>query len=176
MFKLVVLKSLCTITKITKSWIYSLTKPTIYRYFQVRSIFLSIHLRFFCNWVNALSIGSLHLLYRFVSNFADKCKSYMKITQYSRGRKVKEIYSPYVTAAQEVRYNFKINLKIESNATLYTFVVISVKVRGFFKKDVLVGRIIFGPFLYAEYGKSLTPWGRALLHYEPVSHIYRMYL
>ncbi|XP_065218975.1 uncharacterized protein LOC135844647 [Planococcus citri] len=108
--------------------------------------------------------------------FSSKCKSYMKITQHYRGRKIKEIYSPYVAAAQEVRFNFKIDLKVESNATLCTFVVISVKMRGFFKKDVLIGRIIFGPFLYAEYGKSLTPWGRALLHYEPVSHVYRMYL
>lgn len=101
----------------------------------------------------------------------------MKITQRNHGRKVKETYSRYVSATKEVRYNFEIDLKIESNSMLHTFVVVSVKIRGFLKKDVLIGRVIFGPFLYAEYGKSLTPWGRSLLHNnEPVSHVFRMYL
>lgn len=81
-----------------------------------------------------------------------------------------------MTTAHEVRYNFTVDLKIDSNTLQNNFVVISVKIKGFLKKDILVGRVILGPFLYAEYGKGLTPWGRALIRNEIVSHIFRMYL
>lgn len=92
------------------------------------------------------------------------------------GKKIKEVYSPYVAAAREVRYDFSVDLKIDLNSLQNNYAVISVKIKGFLKKDILVGRLILGPFFYAEYGKHLTPWGRALLNKETVSHIFRMYL
>lgn len=108
--------------------------------------------------------------------FQGKCKSYLKLTQHHFGRKVKEIYSPYVSATQQFCYQFTVDLKVDSSALQNSFIVISVKMRTFLKKDMLVGRVILGPFFYAEYGKSLTPWGRALINRETVSHIFRMYL
>lgn len=105
-----------------------------------------------------------------------KCKSYVKLTHHLLGKKIKEIYSPYVITAREVRYNFTVDLKIDSSSLQNSFVIISIKIKGFLKKDVLAGRVILGPFLYAEYGKSLTPWGRALINNEIVTHIFRMYL
>lgn len=92
------------------------------------------------------------------------------------GRKIKEIYSSCISAAQEVRYKFTVDLKIDYNTLQNNFIVISVKIKGFLKKDVLVGRVILGPYIYAEYGKNLTPWGRALVNKETVSHVFRMYL
>lgn len=81
-----------------------------------------------------------------------------------------------MSAAHEIRYSFTVDLKIDEDMLSTSFVVISVKVKGFLKKDILVGRVILGPFLYAEYGKNLTPWGRALVNKETVSHVFRMYL
>lgn len=98
----------------------------------------------------------------------------MKLTQYNFGRKVKEIHSSSISITKQIRYRFTVNLNIDPSALQNSFIVISVKMRTIFK-DTLVGRVILGPYLYAEYGKILTPWGRALINRETVSHIFRLY-
>jgi len=47
--------------------------------------------------------------------------------------------------------------------------------KGLLRKDQPIGRLVLGPFQYAE-DRERTPWGRALQSEEDVTHWFRMYL
>jgi hypothetical protein len=72
-------------------------------------------------------------------------------------------------------YNEIFTFKLSSNFLHDSFVVVSVMLKGLLKKDMPIGRLVLGPFQYTE-EQGKTPWGRALLCQEEVTHWFRMYL
>jgi hypothetical protein len=72
-------------------------------------------------------------------------------------------------------YSEIFTFKLSSNFLHDSFIVVSVMLKGLLKKDTPIGRLVLGPFQYTEEGEA-TPWGRALLSQEEVTHWFRMYL
>lgn len=72
-------------------------------------------------------------------------------------------------------YNETFTFKLSLNFLHDSFIVVSVMMKGLLRKDVPIGRLVLGPFQYTE-GQEITPWGRALLLQEEVTHWFRMHL
>jgi hypothetical protein len=72
-------------------------------------------------------------------------------------------------------YNEIFTFKLSSNFLHDSFIIVSVMSKELLKKDMPIGRLVLGPFQYKE-EREKTPWGRALLSQEEVTHWFRMYL
>lgn len=107
--------------------------------------------------------------------FADKFSTYAKVTLFSADQKVKSKKSAVVTNDRNPIYDHGFTFHLAGKSRDEIFVVVSVMLKGLLKKDTAIGRLIIGPSCYAE-GHILTPWGRAVLYEESVSHWFRMYL
>lgn len=83
--------------------------------------------------------------------------------------------SAVMTGEDAADYNFSADFKIDSSGLQNSFMIVKLKLQNILQ-DKTIGRLIFGPFFYTEGNSKLTPWGRAILDKEPVSHLFRLYL
>lgn len=95
---------------------------------------------------------------------------------FSLGHKVKEKVSPPVNYNQEAIFNYTVSFKIDPSGMKHNYIVINVKLKDIIKHDKTIGRLILGPYFYAEDGTTHTPWGRVILCNEMVTHSFRLYL
>jgi hypothetical protein len=112
-----------------------------------------------------------------VSTFpvADKYNTYVKVVYVSCGQKMKSRKSALVSNNRNPTYNETFTFKLSLNFLHDCLIVVSVMMKGLLRKDVPIGRLVLGPFQYTE-GQEKTPWGRALLLQEEVTHWFRMHL
>ncbi|PNF25078.1 hypothetical protein B7P43_G01978 [Cryptotermes secundus] len=106
---------------------------------------------------------------------ADKYNTYVKVVYISCGEKMKSRKSAIVYNNRNPTYNEIFTFKLSSNFLHESSIIVSVMLKGKLKKDMPIGRLVLGPFQYTE-GREKTPWGRALLSQEEVTHWFRMYL
>ncbi|KAJ9592923.1 hypothetical protein L9F63_015428, partial [Diploptera punctata] len=106
---------------------------------------------------------------------SDKYNTYVKVVYYFAGQKSKSKRTIVVANSRNPTYNQTFSFKLSSNFLHDSMIVISVMMKGMLRKDVAIGRLILGPFHYAETHVK-TPWGRALLDQQEVSHWFRLYL
>lgn len=106
---------------------------------------------------------------------SDKYNTYVKVVYISCGQKMKSRKSAIVYNNRNPTYNEIFTFKLSSNFLHDSFIVVSVMLKGLLKKDMPIGRLVLGPFQYTE-EREKTPWGRALLSQEEVTHWFRMYL
>ncbi|XP_075238302.1 uncharacterized protein LOC142334276 [Lycorma delicatula] len=108
-----------------------------------------------------------------------KCKIFVKIKYFSEGREVKTKCSMLMLYNEDVICNYTEHFKVDSTGMKQNYIVITVKQKlskNMMKQDRTVGRLILGPYFYAEDGTTYTPWGKAILCDELVSHSFRLYL
>ncbi|XP_069705421.1 synaptotagmin-15-like isoform X2 [Periplaneta americana] len=109
------------------------------------------------------------------NRISDKYNTYIKVTYFSGGQKMKSRRGTVVANNRNPVYNQTFIFKLSSNFLHDCLIVVSVMMKSLLKKDVPIGRLILGPFHYTE-GQEKTPWGKALLTQEMVTHWFRMYL
>jgi len=105
----------------------------------------------------------------------DKYNTYVKVVYLSCGQKIQSKRSAVVSNNRNPTYNATFTFKLSSNILYESFIVVSVMMKELLRKDVPIGRLVLGPFQYTE-GRERTPWGRALLSQEKVTHWFKMYL
>ncbi|CAH0392876.1 unnamed protein product [Bemisia tabaci] len=107
---------------------------------------------------------------------AGKCRLYVKLLFLQGNKRMKELESPPVLMQNlEAKLNYTDSIKIDENHIKDSSLVIALKYKGMFH-DKNVGRVIFGPYFYSEFGHKLTPWGRLFLKNEQIKYSFRMYL
>ncbi|PSN54944.1 hypothetical protein C0J52_01653 [Blattella germanica] len=94
---------------------------------------------------------------------------------YKQSQKTKSRKTAVVSNSRNPTYNQTFSFKLSANFLHDSMIVLSVMLKGLLKKDVPIGRLVLGPFHYAE-EREKTPWGRALIDQEEVDHWFRMYL
>ena len=99
----------------------------------------------------------------------------MKVVYLFAGQKSKSKKTRVVANNRNPTYNQTFSFKLSANFLHDSVIVVSVMMKGVLRKDVAIGRLILGPFHYAE-GRVKTPWGRALVDQEQVAHWFRLYL
>ena len=107
--------------------------------------------------------------------FADKYHTYVKVVYFCAGQKSKSKKTSVVANTRNPTYNQSFSFKLSTNFLHDSVIVVSVLMRGILRKDIVIGRLILGPFYYEE-GHAKTPWGRALVDEEDVNYWFRMYL
>ncbi|XP_039301299.1 uncharacterized protein LOC111054342 [Nilaparvata lugens] len=103
-----------------------------------------------------------------------KCKLFLKFFIF--GEKKKEKMSAVVIYDTKAVFNFSTTVKIDPTGMKQNYIVICLKSKDAMKQNKSIGRLIIGPYFYAEDGKTLTPWGRVVLYNETISNSFRMYL
>ncbi|KAK6626573.1 hypothetical protein RUM44_009047 [Polyplax serrata] len=103
-----------------------------------------------------------------------KLNTYVKVTMYAYGEKVKTKKSLVVFHSRDPNYNSTFTFQVRNDQVDHLSVAVLVRLKGFVN-DATIGRLNFGPFFYGE-NQTLTSWGRVFLNKETVSHWYRMYL
>lgn len=109
------------------------------------------------------------------NRLTDKYNTYVKVVYFSCGQKVKSRRSAVVPNSRNPTYNEAFTFKLSPNFLHDSFIVVSIMMKGLLRKDLPIGRLVLGPFQYTE-DRERTPWGRALLSEEEVTHWFRMYL
>lgn len=75
--------------------------------------------------------------------------------------------------------NYSESFKIDTTGLKHNYIVVNVKQKinkNMIKQDKTIGWLILGPYFYSEDGTTHTPWGKAILCNELVSHSFRLYL
>ncbi|KDR24053.1 uncharacterized protein LOC110830220 [Zootermopsis nevadensis] len=109
------------------------------------------------------------------NRLTDKYNTYVKVVYVSCGQKMKSRRSAVVSNNRNPNYRETFTFKLSLNFLHDCFIIVSVMMKGLLKKDVPIGRLVLGPFQYTE-GQEKTPWGRAILLQEEVTHWFRMHL
>ncbi|XP_049799474.1 synaptotagmin-15-like [Schistocerca nitens] len=103
-----------------------------------------------------------------------KWNTFVKISCFCGDEKIKTKKSPVIQDEQNPVYDYSCALKLPSEHSDECYVVISVMMKGLFKKDIPIGRLILGPSFYS--GHAATIWGRVMLYHESITHWFPLYL
>uniref|UniRef100_A0A8D8RMS4 Synaptotagmin-12 n=1 Tax=Cacopsylla melanoneura TaxID=428564 RepID=A0A8D8RMS4_9HEMI len=112
-----------------------------------------------------------------LNSIPTKSRVFLKVTQFYNNRKLKDQKYPSIPCEGEVEFNTNMEFRVPSNfsAKHNHLITIRVKVKNAISKaGSTLGYVLLGPMYYAEDGFTLTPWGRALLRNETVSHTFRL--
>ena len=104
-----------------------------------------------------------------------KYDTFVKASLRCAGEKVKTKRSPVLAGSKEPFYNASFGFVLPQGFVEDASLVLSVVMRGPVRTDLVVGRVILGPF-FACAGGQPTQWGRALSTSEVVTQWHRLYL
>ncbi|XP_043224665.1 synaptotagmin-1-like [Amphibalanus amphitrite] len=104
-----------------------------------------------------------------------KYDTFVKASLRCAGEKVKTKRSPVLAGSKEPFYNASFGFVLPQGFVDDASLVLSVVMRGPVRTDLVIGRVILGPF-FSSAGGQPTQWGRALSTSDVVTQWHRLYL
>ncbi|XP_026683367.1 synaptotagmin-15-like [Diaphorina citri] len=112
-----------------------------------------------------------------LNSIPTKSSVFLKVSQFYNNKKIKDQKYPSIPCDGEVEFNTNTEFRVPSNFSAKHNHVIAIRIKvknSISKAGFTLGYVVLGPMYYAEDGFTLTPWGRALLKNETVSHTFRL--
>nr|CAD7574081.1 unnamed protein product [Timema californicum] len=104
-----------------------------------------------------------------------KFNTYVKAALFKEDQKLRSKKSSVVGNERDPCYDQEFLFKIPQKHLADSSVVVSIMLKELLRKDIAIGRVILGPYMYAE-GHTLTPWGQVMEKRKCVEHWFRLYL
>nr|CAD7406519.1 unnamed protein product [Timema cristinae] len=105
----------------------------------------------------------------------NKFNTYVKAALFKEDQKLRSKKSSVVGNERDPCYDQEFLFKIPQKHLADSSVVVSIMLKELLRKDIAIGRVILGPYMYAE-GHTLTPWGQVMEKSQCVEHWFRLYL
>nr|CAD7447395.1 unnamed protein product [Timema bartmani] len=105
----------------------------------------------------------------------DKFNTYVKAALFKEDQKLRSKKSSVVGNERDPCYDQEFLFKIPQKHLADSSVVVSIMLKELLRKDIAIGRVILGPYMYAE-GHTLTPWGQVMVESQHVEHWFKLYL